>query len=252
MAHDDAPWWSPITGSIGFLTVIPTPHVTLSPSTAGRSLAPFPLIGALLGGLLGIGGIWLDPHLPAEPIAVLLLAAGALITGGLHLDGLMDTADGLGGGRTPEQRLAIMRDSRLGAFGALAGGLVLLGQFACLSELSGYSRLVALVVAGAMSRWAIVLSLAIFPAARPSGLGATFQQGATRTVIRISTLFIVLCALAGGQLGIMALAASGGVAVICGLLLTRRLGGLSGDSYGAIAVIVETLVLFIAVALASP
>lgn len=249
MARDDAPWWAPIAGSIGFLTVIPVPHVALSPTTTGRSLALFPLIGALLGGLLGMVGIWLDPLLPAGPIAVLLLAASALITGGLHLDGLMDTADGLGGGRTPEQRLAIMRDSRVGAFGALAGCLVLLGQFACLSEFSGLSRFIALVVAGTMSRWAIVLALAFFPAARRSGLGATFQQGATRTVALVSTLIVVLGALASGQLGIVALAASGGVALVCGQMLTRRLGGLSGDSYGAIAVITETVVLFIAVAL---
>lgn len=249
MARDDAPWWAPIAGSIGFLTVIPVPHVALSPTTTGRSLVLFPLIGALLGGLLGMVGIWLDPLLPAGPIAVLLLAASALITGGLHLDGLMDTADGLGGGRSPEQRLAIMRDSRVGAFGALAGCLVLLGQFACLSELSGLSRFIALVVAGTMSRWAIVLALAFFPAARRSGLGATFQQGATRTVAFVSTLIVVLGALASGQLGIVALAASGGVALVCGQMLTRRLGGLSGDSYGAIAVITETVVLFIAVAL---
>ena len=217
MAHDDAPWWAPIAGSIGFLTVIPAPHVALSPTTTGRSLALFPLLGALIGGFLGIVGIWLDPFLPAGPIAALLLAISALITGGLHLDGLMDTADGLGGGRSPEQRLAIMRDSRVGAFGALAGCLVLLGQFACLSELTGHSRFVALVVAGAMSRWAIVLALAFFPAARRSGLGATFQQGATRTVALISTLFVALGALAVGQLGIMALAASGVVALVGGL-----------------------------------
>jgi adenosylcobinamide-GDP ribazoletransferase len=250
VAHAASPWWAPIAGSIGFLTIIPAPHVALTPAIAGRSLALFPLIGALIGGILGIVGVWLDTLLPAGPIAALLLAASALITGGLHLDGLMDTADGLGGGRSPEQRLAIMSDSRVGAFGALAGCLVLLGQFACLSELTGHSRFIALVVAGATSRWAIVLALAFFPAARRSGLGATFQQGATRGVLLMSTLFVVVGAFAGGQLGIMALAASGVVAVIAGRMLTRRLDGLSGDGYGAIAVITETIVLFMAVALA--
>jgi adenosylcobinamide-GDP ribazoletransferase len=246
------PWWGPIAGSIGFLTVIPVPHVAISPTLAARSLALFPLIGAVIGALLGALGVWLDQILPAGPVAALLFAGSVFLTGGLHLDGLMDTADGVFGGRSPEQRLTIMRDSRVGAFGVIAAGIAILGQFACLSELTGYARFTALVVAAAMSRWAMLIALAIFPAARTSGVGATFHAAATRTAGFAGTLCAVLLALASGRLGLIALAASTVAVLSCGHLLTRQLGGLNGDSYGAIAVVTETVVLFVAVALAIP
>ena len=246
------PWWGPIAGSIGFLTVIPVPHVAPSPTLTERSLALFPLIGALIGALLGGLALGLDHILPAGPVAALLIAGGALLTGGLHVDGLMDTADGIFGGRSPEQRLMIMRDSRVGAFGVIAGGVALLGQFACLSELTGHARFIALVVAATMSRWAMLMALAIFPAARTSGVGATFHTAATRTAGIAGTLFVILLALVSGQLGMIALATSTIAVLGCGHLLTRQLGGLTGDSYGAIAVVTETAVLFLAVALAIP
>jgi adenosylcobinamide-GDP ribazoletransferase len=252
VARQHGPWWGPIAGSIGFLTVIPVPHLAMSPTLIARSLALFPLIGALIGALLGGIALWLDPILPAGPIAALLIAIGALITGGLHLDGLMDTADGLCGGRSPEQRLTIMRDSRVGAFGVIAGGVALLGQFACLSELTGHARFIALVIAGTMSRWALLMALTIFPAARTSGAGATFHAAATRAAGIAGTLFVVLIAPVSGQVGVIALAFSTVAVLGCGHLLTKRLGGLTGDCYGAIAVVTETVVLFIAVALAIP
>lgn len=243
------PWWGPIAGSIGFLTVIPVPRIAISPTLSERSLALFPVIGACIGALLGGLGLWLGHILPPGPVAALLIGGGALLTGGLHLDGLMDTADGIFGGRSPEQRLMIMRDSQVGAFGVMAGGVALLGQFACLSELTGHARFTALVVAAAMSRWAMLLALVIFPAARTSGVGATFHAAATRSAGIAGTFFVILLVLVSGRLGVIALAA-GTVAVLgCGHLLTRRLGGLTGDSYGAIAVVTETAVLFIAIAL---
>jgi adenosylcobinamide-GDP ribazoletransferase len=252
VASQHTPWWGPIAASIGFLTIFPVPRVAMSPTLSERSLALFPLVGAGIGALLGGFGIVLSHILPAGPIAALLIAAGALVSGGLHLDGLMDTADGLCGGRTPEQRLMIMRDSRVGAFAVIAGGVVILGQFACLSELTGHARFIALIVAAAMSRWAMLLALVIFPAARTSGIGATFHSGATRTACIAGTLFVILLALVSGRLGLIALVASTIAVLGCGHLLTRQLGGLTGDSYGAIAVVTETVVLFVAVALAIP
>jgi len=252
VASQHTSWWGPIAASIGFLTVIPVPHVAISPTLSERSLALFPLVGAGIGALLGGFGIVLSHILPAGPIAALLIAAGAFLTGGLHLDGLMDTVDGLGGGRTPEQQLTIMRDSRVGAFAVLAGGVVILGQFACLNELTGHARFTALVAAAAMSRWAMLLALVIFPAARTSGAGATFHAAATRSAGIAGTLFVVPLALVSGQVGTFTLVASTVVVLGCGHLLTRQLGGLTGDSYGAIAVVTETAVLFVAVALAIP
>jgi adenosylcobinamide-GDP ribazoletransferase len=98
----------------------------------------------------------------------------------------------------------------------------------------------------------MLLALVIFPAARTSGVGATFHAAATRTMGIAGTLFVILLALASGRLGVIALVASTVAVLGCGHLLTRRLGGLTGDSYGAIAVVTETAVLFVAVALAIP
>jgi adenosylcobinamide-GDP ribazoletransferase len=252
VARQHGPWWGPIAGSIGFLTVIPVPHIAMSPRLVERSLALYPLIGTIIGALLGGIGLWLDSVLPAGPIAALLVAGGALLTGGLHLDGLMDTADGIFGGRSREQRLTIMRDSRVGAFGVIAGVVAIVGQFACLSELTGHVRFLALVVAATMSRWTMLMSLTIFPAARTSGAGATFHAAATRAAGIAGTLFAILIALVSGQFGVIALAFSTVAVLGCGYLLTRQLGGLSGDCYGAIAVVTETAVLFVAVALTIP
>jgi adenosylcobinamide-GDP ribazoletransferase len=221
----------------------------MTPALAGRSAALFPVVGALSGAVLGGLGLGLDRMLPAGPVAVLVIAAGALLTGGLHLDGVMDTADGVFGGNSPEQRLAIMHDSRVGAFGVVAGVVVLLGQFACLSELTGQARLLALIAAGTIGRWTMLIALALFPAARPAGTGATFQSGVTRGMALLGTLLVGALALLAGPLGLLAMAAGLAIAVGVGRALTPRLGGLTGDSYGAIAIVIETAVLFIAVAL---
>ena len=194
--------------------------------------------------------MWLERWLPAGPIAALVITGAAVITGGLHLDGLMDTADGLPG-RTTEQRLAIMRDSHVGAFGVIAAGLAILGQFACLSALSGRERLVALVVAFTLSRWAMVVALALFPAARASGLGATFQSGAGYASAIAGTLVMLPFVLIAGLTGVVSFGVATVVVLGGGGILARRLGGLSGDGYGAIAVVTETAALFVAVAVAS-
>jgi adenosylcobinamide-GDP ribazoletransferase len=223
----------------------------MSGSVVGWSAAIFPLVGALLGTLLGGIGLWLDQLLPAAPVAIVLLTCGVLLTGGLHLDGLMDTADGVFGGHSPTERLAIMRDSRVGAFGVMTGCLALLAQFACLSELAGQSRLGGLVAAATASRWTLLLALTTFPSARSSGLGTTFQQGAAPVVGMAGALLAGLISLACGALGVAALFIAMVVTLAGGSWLARRLGGLTGDAYGALAVVTETLVLFLAVAVAT-
>jgi adenosylcobinamide-GDP ribazoletransferase len=227
--------------------VIPVPHVALSPTLVARSVALFPLVGALLGTLLGGSALWFDRWLPARPLAALIIATAAMITGGLHLDGLMDTADGLAG-RSAEQRLAIMRDSHVGAYGIIVAGVVVLGQFACLSELSGRDRLVAIVVAFTLSRWAMLVALTVFPAATRSGLGVVFQSGAGKASGIAGTLLMLPCVLIAGLIGVVALGVAIVVVLGSGVMLTRRLGGLTGDTYGAIAVLTETAALFVAVA----
>lgn len=241
-------WWAPAI-SVSFLTVVPVPRTEVTPTVMARAIALFPLVGATLGALLGGIGFLLDRALPASPIAALLLVAGAAATGALHLDGLMDTADGAFGGHTRERRLAIMRDSRVGAFGVTAALLTGLGQYACLTQLTGVGRLIALVVAYTASRWAMVLALGLFPPARPDGLGVAFCAVAGRRPLLVATIFAVAVGLGTGLVGILGLVAAGTVALAGGSLLTRRIGGLTGDTYGSLAVVSETAALYLAVAL---
>ena len=242
------PWWEPLAASVAFLTVFPVPRTHISAASLGKATALFPLVGAAIGAFLGGLGLLLDRVLPPAPTAALLLLVSATMTGALHLDGLMDTADGVLGAGTIERRLAIMRDSRVGAFGVVAGILIILSQFACLVELTGAARLLALTVALTMSRWAMTLALGLFPPARADGLGATFQAATGRRPLVVGTLTAAAVALVTGPLGMVAFAGGAVAALAGGYLLTRLLGGLTGDTYGALAVLVETLGLCLAVA----
>ncbi|HEV8635037.1 MAG TPA: adenosylcobinamide-GDP ribazoletransferase [Chloroflexota bacterium] len=240
------------------LTVVPTPRLNATPRALAGSAAFFPLVGAALGAALGGLGMVAERLLPPGPTAALLLAAGALVTGGLHLDGLMDTADGVFGGRTRERRLEIMRDSRVGAYGALAAGLALLGQYACLVELGRTERLLALVVALTLGRWAMALALGLFPAARTDGLGAAYRAedgrapAAVATLLALAVVAAVAAASATGTAAERSAAATGLALVVAlggGRWLAGRLGGLTGDAYGALCVLAETAALYAAVAL---
>ncbi|HET9019903.1 MAG TPA: adenosylcobinamide-GDP ribazoletransferase, partial [Acetobacteraceae bacterium] len=143
-----------------------------------RGVWAYPLVGALVGGIgaavyalgrtLGLGG----------PVAAIwTLAALLLVTGALHEDGLADAADGLGGGRTVERRLAIMRDSRIGSFGTLALLLSSALRIAAIAALSPRMAACALVTSGALGRAALLLPLLLLPPARPDGLGASLARG---------------------------------------------------------------------------
>lgn len=244
---------APLVVAWSFLTSLPAPAVPYSTRALGAAIAWFPLVGACLGALLGAAGLVLDRILPPDLTAVALLALGALLTGGLHLDGLMDTADGVFGGTTRERRLEIMRDSRVGSFGVIAGILALLGQYAALTHLLGLTRLLALVVALGLSRWVMALAIVLFPSARPEGLGAAFRAAAGLPSLAIATVLAVVLAAAAASLGFrllgpVALILAALTAVLGGQFFRRRLGGLTGDVYGALAVLAETLVLIAAAA----
>ncbi len=238
-------WSQGLVGAATFLTVIPMP-IQKTPAPLARCLPWFPLVGAALGLALGGLGLVLDRLLPPGPVAALLLGAYIIATGALHLDGLMDSADGVFGGRTPERRRAIMRDSRVGAFGVLAGVLSLLTQYACLTEVSGVERLRVLVATLAAGRWAMTLALGFFPSAQPDGVGAAMKSGVTVRLVIGATATASIVALATGGFGAIAMLIAAIVAIGGGRFLTRRVEGLTGDAYGAVDVIAETTCLLAA------
>jgi adenosylcobinamide-GDP ribazoletransferase len=196
----------------------------------------FPVVGALLGlaGGLAYALAW---HLGLTSFlaALTAIAAVALLTGAMHEDGLADVADGFGGGRTRGDTLRIMRDSRIGTFGALALLLAVLARTGALANLAE-PRLVlpALVVAAAVSRATLPAVLLALPSARPDGLAAAAGQPHwARVVAGLALACLLAFALLGPAAALAGLLAAGGLALLLAALAWRRIGGITGDVLGA-------------------
>ncbi len=175
------------------------------------------------------------------PVATVVdLAFLAVASGGLHLDGLADATDGLFAGGDRERRLAAMRDSRTGAFGAVSVTLVLLLEFAALSVVASGDRAIALILAATLSRWAMSLAVWAFAAARALGLGAAFAREVTVVdiVIASATMGVIVGAVAPMLVGGTGVLVAGGLALGVGSFAVARVGGLTGDVYGAIGELV--------------
>jgi adenosylcobinamide-GDP ribazoletransferase len=220
--------------AVRYLTVLPiSRRVHAGLADLGAAAPWFPVVGAALGlGLAAVdavGGRLFPPLLAG----LLTVTAWKLATGGLHLDGLADCLDGLAG-RDPAERRAIMRDSRIGAFGAIGLILFLLLELAAVTELPGGVRWRALVAAPVIGRATPALLGRLFPPARPDGQGAAFHAGLGRHAAPVALGLAGLAAavLLGGP-GLMALAAGAGTAVAVGAFLARRVGGVTGDVLGA-------------------
>jgi len=230
-----------------FLTAVPLPlAVPAGPRQLGRSVIFFPLVGALLG--LALAGLdtALRLTLPVGVTSALVLVAGTLLTGGLHLDGLMDTCDGVFGGRTKERRLEIMRDSRVGAYGAMAGALQLLVKYTALVALPADVRGTALVAALTCGRWGMAVAMRAFPYARPEGLGRAFRDGVRWSDVGLATLLAAgMCWAALDVRSALLLTVALVLALAGGWWLAQRLGGLTGDCYGAVNEVVESVVLLV-------
>jgi len=213
----------------------------------GAAVGFYPLVGALLGGLL-LGADWLLGWMfPSLLRSALLLAIWVLLTGALHLDGFLDACDGLLGGFDPERRLEIMRDERVGAYALSGGILLLLVQFSALSALDG-ARLAALLLAPVLGRWGIALALIAFPYTRPSGLGKEIKDNARLPQALLAAAITIAAVLAAAWLYkpwavLVALAIALLVWLGAMRFTLRRIPGLTGDIYGATCLLVETAVL---------
>ena len=230
--------------ALQFLTIFPAPlHHDADNKACGESLPYFPLIGLLLGALLLGLHYGLSLVFPAPVANALLIVALVILTGAHHLDGLSDTFDGVIAGISREERLAIMSDTRVGVFGIVSIFLLLLVKYA---SLSAAPSLPALLLMPTLSRWTMVSVIFIFPYAKNTGMGLAFKQGATWQRLAIATAIALVAAVALLKLW--------GVILMAGLLLAvfgiasyfkSRLGGLTGDTYGAINELAEVLVLLI-------
>jgi adenosylcobinamide-GDP ribazoletransferase len=220
--------------AVQFLTLLPVKR-NFTAEQVGRSTVYFPLVGLMIGLILA-GFNWLiSLILPPSVVNVLLVALLAILSGGLHLDGTADTLDGIAGHRTPEQRLEIMRDSRIGGFGAIGLALLLLVEYVSLNSIPGNIKWQVLILAPVLSRWAMVNAIFVYPYARPSGLGRSFKDAVNRQQFAISTVIAIVLSIALFRLaGIAVLAGCWIVINLAALYLKRQLKGLTGDTYGAI------------------
>ncbi len=230
-----ADWGHWLVLAAGFLTVVPMPAVRIAPEAGfGRAVSCFPLVGALLGAFVAGVDAVLGQVLPRPVITALDLALFAALTGGLHLDGLIDACDGLFGDRDRDRRLEIMRDSRAGSFGVICVALVLLLDYAALAGMHGQRRAAALIVAPTIGRWAMAVAVWAFPYARSEGKGTAFRMGLKLHHVVQAGCWTALIAGAIGFALSWPVGLGFAVAMGVGRWVTSRLGGLTGDVYGAI------------------
>ena len=226
-----------------FLTVLPLPwHADRDGTLFPRSVLFFPLVGITIGGM----GVLLcqiaASLLPVSVVACIAVTYLSAISGFLHLDGLADSGDGLLSHRSREASLSIMKDSRIGAMGVVVLVLVLLGKFAAFSTMTPVQLLSAIFLVPLAGRVAIVFSMACFPYARPEGgLGGLFYSAAMRKVSLVAAFLLVLCSwgIGNGRLACAILILVVVVVYGFGRFCVRRIGGVTGDTLGAVCELAE-------------
>lgn len=239
--------------ALGFYTRLPVPHDGGRQRAFGETQWAAPVAGAVVGLAVGVT-IWvcLAVALPPSFAAVAGLAAGIVLTGALHEDGLADTADGFGGGHSREEKLAIMRDSRIGSYGVLALGLSLIARWSALAALASASpatALVAAVAAHAASRGVLPALMTHLPPARTDGLAAGAGVAGRNTVLAAAAIGFVLLLPGGPGFALAAALLVAGLAVLVARLAMRQIGGQTGDVLGAAQQAGEIAVLAAAAAL---
>jgi len=245
------PWFLSIRDAFSFLTILPLPCPIRSDRPAERmskALAWFPLVGAVVG-VLAAGAAWLVWREWSQAMGAWAgLTALAVLTGGLHLDGFADTADGFGSWKGKDETLEIMRDSRIGTMGAV-GLILLLGlKWSLLREIGPEFWVRSLVTVCALSRLAMVLSAQLFPyAPGKSGLGrwVTDRREPAAAVIALATAFAVAAFAFGPKRALVLTAATLAIAWLANLCICRKLGGITGDTLGAVNEITELAILLV-------
>ena len=223
--------------AFSWLTVLPVHARHVDRNVARWAIAFAPVVGLALGGVAAGLLVLLDKGLLG---GVLVVAFLALATRGMHLDGLADTADGLGSYKGPEKALAIMRDGPVGPFGVVAIVLVLGAQAAAIRD---WQALVIAVVAGRVA-FTVCCHHAV-PAARPEGLGALVAGTQSTVVPLVWVVALAGVAVTQGWRGPVAVVAATGLVVLLVLHTRKRFGGVTGDVLGAASELATTVVLVV-------
>jgi adenosylcobinamide-GDP ribazoletransferase len=228
--------------AIHFLTRIPVPAPPYQEDSLPRAVKFFPIVGLLVGAAAAGVHLLLVPHLSRLVAALFTIAFLVLLTGCLHEDGLADAADGFGGGWTKEQILTILRDSRIGSYGAAALTLSLLARVLLLSSIPVGKVLPYLIAAHVLCRWTTLPLSFYLPAARTlttddpasSGQGARVANLTTRTTLLFGTILtIAIVALTLHVHAIAPIIVTVSIALLSGFYYKLRIGGVTGDCFGA-------------------
>ncbi len=216
----------------------------------GASVRYFPLIGAVLGFCYAAAAAFFFIFLPAEGVQIprhfstaVLLLLTILLTGGLFCDGFMDSMDGIFSGRSRERMLEIMKDSRVGANGVMTFGILLLTEWSVLLDLRQDLIPMAVFIMPVISRLMVVMAITCFPYARPQGMGKAFATYAGKHAFGFALITTLVLILPWGLPAIGALLTGGVFAFCFNRYVTSVLGGVTGGTYGAVAVLTELVVL---------
>lgn len=252
--------------ALQFLTIIKIKFIEWDEEFAAKSVTYFPIVGILIGCILAVMYFILSFIFPTNIITILIIIIGIVLVRGLHLDGFMDTTDGLFGGKNKEDRLRIMNDSCVGSFGVVAIVLLIMFKFVLISEILNLSLpkfFVAqiLMLMPALGRYAMIIPMVIYPYARTDGT-AHFTKFVRKKEILIATLLMLLSLMLLFGLStnfnfhyvvllLMLLTVLVIASIVFSLLLSKyiasKIDGMTGDTYGAITEISEVCVLFLVV-----
>ena len=249
-------WLDDFKTAVAFLTRLPMPHPDgAMPKNFVRAHRMFPVVGALIGAAVGLLCLGLRSiGVPDLAAAALALGGGAILTGALHEDGLADVADGFGGGRDRESKLEIMRDSRLGTYGAMVLLVSFATKLSALAAIPDGFVVPALIAAHALGRGVLPAMSIHLPYARKDGLARNAGQpdAATSVIAVVLALIIALLSLSWTNTLFAALAAGVSALAMASLAL-RQIGGQTGDVLGGAEQVSETAILVVLAArLAQP
>jgi adenosylcobinamide-GDP ribazoletransferase len=243
MTSKAALWMKYLSIAFNLLTTLPVrAPADWRAGDSGRAAGWYPFVGLALGALVAAVYFFAGLIFPPLIAAMLALTAWVILTGGLHLDGLADCCDGVLHASNAEKRLEIMKDSRMGAFGGIGLFLILLLKFSALASLSTGRAVPVILLAASLGRWFIPLA-GFQPLARAGGMGADFALGLKKSSLFWGGLIPLALAIYLGVQGILAL----GITALGVFFILRfaraRIGGVTGDVFGLIVEISETILL---------
>ena len=241
-----------LRAAVVFLTRIPVGVGRKGPPPLSQAVPWFPMVGTIVGCLVGVVYLLASQALPATVAAVVAIAFGIAITGAFHLDGLADSADAFAGGTTVERRFEILKDSRLGTYGTSALVLVLFLEVAALATLAPRTGLIVLVTAHGIGRASAVGVMLLTRNTAKEGLGADYLADLSRIRGALGIAVVVgVAVLLNGSDGALLIAFALPASLLTWAWSYRSIGGVVGDSLGAIAQLSQTSVLVAATALNS-